>query len=404
MRLVGPWIAAFLAACFFTAPALARGKANASKPAAAKVASQSSKKTKAKKSPAKPKRTAKSPKILALSIGYPNDGKLEGARRFRETRHMKSLPDYAKGQAKWALPELFEVLDRAAQAVARRYPGSVLGVADFSSKEGGPIPRHRSHQTGRDVDVGFYLVSGTGRAMRPYGLVDMKADGTSTVRATTRFDEKRNWTFVAALLQDKKVKVTNIFIWAPLRARLLAHAEKIGAPRALRQKAAQVMSQPANVQRHADHFHIRIACPDGLVGKGCVEHARRRPAPVVAEPSKASPSPLGNPSPEGLFGDDDEDFETPAPAPRRSKPSPEPSDSPGIEAAPPAEPSPESPAPKSKPSPAREPELPPLPKSDPEPEPEPSSKPSPVAEPKREVAPKEPVSPPSADSVEEAKG
>ena len=267
MRPVGPWLAVFLAVCFFTVPALARGKATSSaKPAATKVAKKSSSaksrsaksgkassaksrsaktakagsaKSRAPKKTAKAKRTSgKGSKTLAASIGYPNDGRLENARPFRGTRYMKMLPDYAKTDAKWALPELLDALDRASKAVARRYPGSVLGVADLSAKNGGPIPRHRSHQSGRDVDVGFYLVTNKGRFVRPYGLVDMKADGTSTVRSTTRFDEKRNWAFIAALLQDKKVKVTNIFVWAPLRARLLAHAEKIGAPRSLRRRAA----------------------------------------------------------------------------------------------------------------------------------------------------------------------
>lgn len=313
MRPVGPWLAVFLTAWLLTVPALARGKATpAAKPAATKVAKkQSSAKARASKKTAKVKKSAKPAKpskVLARSVGYPNDGKLEGARPFRATRYMKLLPDYAKTDAKWALPELHDALDRASQAVARRYPGSVLGVADMSAKNGGPIPRHRSHQSGRDVDVGFYLVGNKGRIVRPYGLVDMKADGTSTVRSTTRFDEKRNWAFIAALLQDKKVKVTNIFVWAPLRARLLAHAEKIKAPRALRQRAAQVMSQPANVQRHADHFHIRIACPDRLAGKGCFDGARRRPAPptIVAERSKPSAQSLPDLP---MLGDDDEDLE-----------------------------------------------------------------------------------------------
>jgi len=312
MRPVGPWLAVFLTACFLTVPALARGKATtAAKPAAAKVAKKtgSAKPTAAKKTAkAKPTKTAKASKTLALSIGYPNDGKLEGARAFRPTRHMKMLPDYAKSDAKWALPELLDALDRAAATVAKRYPGSVLGVGEMSAKQGGPIPRHRSHQTGRDVDVGFYLVSGKDRPMRPIRLVNMKSDGTSTVRSTTRFDEKRNWAFIAALLQDKKVKVTNIFVWSPLRARLLAHAEKIGAPRSLRQRAAQVMSQPANVQRHADHFHIRIACPDRLAGKGCIDGARPRPAAptVVAERNKPATQNLPDLP---MLGDDDEDFE-----------------------------------------------------------------------------------------------
>lgn len=285
MRLVGLWLAVFLAAWMVATPALARGKGTR----------------------AKARKVAKPTKTLALSVGYPNDGKLVGAKRLRETKYMKSLPDYRESAAKWALPELHELLDRASKAVAKRYPGSVLGLGEFSGPNGGPIRRHRSHQTGRDVDVGFYLVSGKGRAMRPLRLVDMNADGTSTVRATTRFDEKRNWAFIAALLQDKKVEVTNIFVWSPLRARLLAHAEKIKAPLALRRKAAQVMSQPANVQRHADHFHIRIACPESLLAKGCINSARRRAPVAPASPSKGVATSKAAPEPD--FRDDDEDMD-----------------------------------------------------------------------------------------------
>lgn len=304
MRPAGTWLAVVFAAFLMAAPAQARGKSGrAGKAKSSKVAKVT-------------------PPILALSVGHPNDGKLVGARRFRETRHMKSLPAYATSQAKWALPELLELLDRASQSVAKRFPGSVLGVGELSGQNGGPISRHRSHQTGRDVDVGFYLLDKRGRSMRPIGLVDMNADGTSTVRSTTRFDEKRNWAFVAALLQDSRVEVTHIFVWAPLRARLLAYAEKIGAPRALRKKAAQVMSQPANVQRHADHFHIRIACPASLVAKGCVESVRRRPAPVVvAESAKKLGS--GQQLVESLGVDDDEDMND-APARREAPPEPKP--------------------------------------------------------------------------------
>jgi hypothetical protein len=86
-----------------------------------------------------------------------------------------------------------------------------------------------------------------------------------------RFDEKRNWAFVRAVLEDPSHEVRQIFIYAPLRARLLAYASKVGAPRDIRLKAAQAMMQPANALPHDDHFHIRISCPADQVDLGCTD-------------------------------------------------------------------------------------------------------------------------------------
>src|SRR5262249_52734313 len=65
--------------------------------------------------------------------------------------------------------------------------------------------------------------------------------------------------------------VRQIFIYAPLRARLLAYASKVGAPRELRLKAARAMMQPVNALPHDDHFHIRISCPADQVDLGCLD-------------------------------------------------------------------------------------------------------------------------------------
>ena len=44
------------------------------------------------------------------------------------------------------------------------------------------------------------------------------------------FDDAKNWALVAALVDDPEAHVTHLFVAAPLRARLLAYAERIGAP------------------------------------------------------------------------------------------------------------------------------------------------------------------------------
>jgi murein endopeptidase len=233
-----------------------------------------------------------------LSLGYPNAGKLVGGRRFRETPFMITVPDHATTRVRWALPALLSVLDRASRIVARKYPGSILEVGELSRQNGGPITSHRSHQNGRDADVGFYQADLDGQPVRAPSYVRFRGDGASPDDPTVFFDEKRNWAFVRAILEDPSHEVRQIFIYAPLRARLLAYASKVGAPRDIRAKAAQAMMQPANALPHDDHFHVRISCPADQVDLGCTDlplwHAPGSPdefAPdLLAETPRRAPS------------------------------------------------------------------------------------------------------------------
>jgi murein endopeptidase len=206
-----------------------------------------------------------------LSLGYPNSGRLIGGRRFRETPFMVMVPAHANSRVRWALPALLSVLDRASRIVARKYPGSILEIGELSRRDGGPISSHLSHQNGRDADVGFYQVDLDGEPIRAPKFVRFDSTGTSRDDPTVRFDEKRNWAFVRAVLEDPHFDVRQIFIYAPLRARLLAYAAKVGASRDLRNRAAQAMMQPFNALPHDDHFHIRISCPTDQVDLGCTD-------------------------------------------------------------------------------------------------------------------------------------
>src|SRR6185436_9942578 len=169
----------------------------------------------------------------AVSLGYPNSGRLVGGRRFRETPFMVMVPAHATSRVRWALPALLSVLDRASRVVARKFPGSVLELGELSRRDGGPIVSHLSHQNGRDADVGFYIVDLDGEPIRATRFVRFDGTGAGRDDPTVRFDEKRNWAFVRAILEDPNYDVRQIFIYAPLRARLLAYAAKIGSLRYL---------------------------------------------------------------------------------------------------------------------------------------------------------------------------
>lgn len=210
------------------------------------------------------------------SVGFPNDGKLVGGRRVQEGLYLRFATGYAKSPAKFAIRELGELLERASRRVARKYPGAVMQLGDVSARDGGPLAAHHSHQSGRDADVGFYLLNQKGRVARYERFVPCDGEGKARNGAPLRFDEARNWALVAAMLEDRSVQVRSIFVYAPLRARLLAFAEHVGAPKALREHAAMVMSQPPNAAPHDDHFHVRIACPAAQRALGCIDDSRAK--------------------------------------------------------------------------------------------------------------------------------
>ena len=208
---------------------------------------------------------------MPLSLGYTNSGRLVGGKVFRETPFMSRVQVHRKSKVSWAIPNLLSVLSRAARTVARKFPGSVLDIGELTRKDGGRITSHLSHQSGRDADVGFYLTDLDGASIRAPRFLRCDGRGDGRDDPTVRFDDQRNWEFVRALLEDPNEDVRQIFIYAPLRARLLAYAAKVKAPRQVRAKAAAAMMQPINALPHDDHFHIRISCPTDQLERGCAD-------------------------------------------------------------------------------------------------------------------------------------
>jgi penicillin-insensitive murein endopeptidase len=158
---------------------------------------------------------------------------------------------------------LVSALQRAAAEVERAYAGSVLLVGNMSRELGGDIPPSVSHNSGRDVDLGFFVCDELGRPLGPPGddYVTFDADGVSEGRAPQLyFDSARNWELVRALLTDPAVQVQYVFVAEWLEALLLDYAIRTGVDPDLVVRADQVMQQPHNSSPHAEHFHVRLYC------------------------------------------------------------------------------------------------------------------------------------------------
>jgi penicillin-insensitive murein endopeptidase len=222
------------------------------------------------------------------SIGSPTEGHLLGGAHLTETDYLRVMPADTAGDVRWGLEPLVSMVDRAARTVRREFPQAIGSVGHLSREGGGDIDRHRSHESGRDADVGFYIRSATGRQLLPSHFVSFRGDGTASSWPGAYFDDAKNWALVRSLITDPQAHVTHLFIAAPLRGRLLAYAERTGAPSMLRVRAAELMQQPRGVLPHDDHFHVRIGCPAHM--SGCVEN----PAARVerARPSRNSASAL----------------------------------------------------------------------------------------------------------------
>jgi len=200
------------------------------------------------------------------SIGTPQHGYLAGGIALASAGPLEVLPFTRQRGFVWGTQALTSLLHRSAEAVSHDHPGSILRVGNLSRPGGGDIPPSVSHNSGRDADIAFFAFDRMGRGdLPPASLVHFDDNGVSdspeSIRGRFEFDTARNWSLVQHWLADPDVVVQWIFIAVPLRNLLLDHALRIGAPASVRDRAMRVLVQPRESSPHADHFHLRIACP-----------------------------------------------------------------------------------------------------------------------------------------------
>jgi penicillin-insensitive murein endopeptidase len=227
------------------------------------------------------------PQVHATSVGKVEDGNIEEAAELPvKGQHHYILPQRHRWRGlRFATRDLVELLLHTARAVARMHAGSRLGVGNLSRRKGGPIPFSRSHQSGRDADLAFFVVDRRGQPQSPRDFVRFDHRGRGP--GGLRFDVARNWTLIEALLTAPGARVQWLLIHRSLRRRLLRYALRSGAPAEVVRRAEKVMHQPRWALPHNDHLHVRIYCPAAHVARGCVDTG---PVwPWIAAEEKARP-------------------------------------------------------------------------------------------------------------------
>ena len=207
----------------------------------------------------------------SFSIGTTSHGRLvHGVALPMDHSALRPRPVSLRRRAVHGTRELIAALERVATRVARRWPGSVLFVGDVSAEQGGDIPHHASHNSGRDVDLAFYMRDAGGRIRDGADFLVIDLEGQA--RDGTRFDVARNWAVVEALVRDPQVQVQWIFVASHLRRMMLEHARDQGVGSRVLERARRVLLQPRDSAPHDDHFHVRIYCSEHERLQGCLNN------------------------------------------------------------------------------------------------------------------------------------
>jgi murein endopeptidase/LysM repeat protein len=189
--------------------------------------------------------TADPRSLGSLSIGSPSAGALVGGVQLPERPYWRCMMP----EEEWGTTETIAYLEAAFTAFSRRQPNSQpLPIGDISAPGGGPLLPHRSHQSGRDVDLGLYY-----RDNSPW-----------YARARpSNFDVHRNWDLVRALITETDVEM--IFLDRTLISMLREHAESQREDsdwiRAVFVGTGRRGPLLRHARGHSTHLHVRFFNP-----------------------------------------------------------------------------------------------------------------------------------------------
>ncbi len=187
------------------------------------------------------------------SVGKASKGRLSQGRL---------MPDKGRGfvrkndKAPYGTDESLAMVTWACARIVDMYPGTVpVIIGDLSAEKGGRLRPHSSHQSGRDVDIGYYF--------RDNREVTHFEDATRD-----SLDVEKTWTLIDLLLSTHQVEY--LFIDRSLHEVLYREALGRGWTE---EELGKVFEAPVgkgkrtglirHMKGHRHHLHVRFACPKG---------------------------------------------------------------------------------------------------------------------------------------------
>ncbi len=202
------------------------------------------------------------PRPVGQSVGRPQDGKLVAGVRLpaRPAAYFIRRPYRA-----WGTSVTVDHVRRAVDRVRRRFPRvHPLAIGDLSARAGGPITMHGSHQSGRDVDLGFYF------RRQPKGYPVEFA-----IAREDNLDFQATFALIAALAETagRPGGVERIFLTYETQALFVRLARRAKVPAATLERWFQYPHGPdadhgfiRHEPGHDEHMHVRFACPPNDAG------------------------------------------------------------------------------------------------------------------------------------------
>ena len=215
----------------------------------------------------------------SVSWGKANRGTILNPARLPDRGDGYRVPKrWADRGIRYGTDELVDLVIQASRRVALDWPDARVTVADLSPERGGPSQWHRSHQSGRDVDLVFFATDEAGRQVDLEDMVRFDGDGVSLSAPRLLFDTAKNWSLVRAIVEHPGSPVQHVFVYEPLALRMLDHARATGEPEAIIERARELMKQPGDSAPHDDHFHVRIVCTPADRAYGCRDYGTFQPS------------------------------------------------------------------------------------------------------------------------------
>jgi LysM repeat protein len=204
-----------------------------------------------------PGRDGKGRPIAGQSIGFPHRGRLANARQLPRGRAYYRRRPYRA----WGANHVVHHIQRTANIVRGKYPKShKIAIGDVSAKTGGTLEPHKSHQSGLDVDIGFYFKK------KPKGYPKSFALATKK-----NLDFAATFTMLYTLTQTANTRggVTRIFLDYTLQKLLYNWA--LDNKKVKKRTLGKMFQYPHGPSAghgiirhdpgHDDHIHVRFACP-----------------------------------------------------------------------------------------------------------------------------------------------
>ena len=182
-----------------------------------------------------------------ISIGSPQNGALLHPKKLRNSKYLN-----VRKNRNYGTDTLVQVIEDAMRHVHRHHPEAPkLYVGDLSDIDGGRLARHKSHQCGRDADIGYFR---DGPLHEEHRLIGTKPK---------QLDLYRTWTLLSYLIDHPKVQA--IFSDKRLIKALYQHAKSLGHSESdLRRWFGKKVGSKYSGSKlihwdgHHTHFHLRV--------------------------------------------------------------------------------------------------------------------------------------------------